>query len=86
MNNNWLKEKQNSALGKILFNNGYYDFHKELFYSKDEYGFNPDIVFMGKIHFDFEDFDTEYMNDIKHNKIYLFKQNSLCSTRIYIFL
>jgi hypothetical protein len=65
MNNNWLKEKQNSALGKILFNNGYYDFHKELFYSKDEYGFNPDIVFMGKIHFDFEDFDTEYMNDIK---------------------
>ena len=65
VNNNWLKEKQESSLGKILFNNGYYDFHKEFFFPKLEYGFDPNIVFMGKIQHDFEDFDTEYMNDIK---------------------
>ena len=65
VNNNWLKEKQESSLGKILFNNGYYDFHKEFFYPKEEYGFDPNIVFMGKIQHDFEDFDMEYINDIK---------------------
>jgi hypothetical protein len=65
VNNNWLAEKQNTSLGKILFKNGYYDFHKELFYDKATYGFNPDIVFMGQIHHDYESFDTDYMEDIK---------------------
>lgn len=67
-NNNWLKEAQYSSLGKILFNNGYYDFHTCMFYSKEEYGFNPSIVFMGKVHHDFvaptQD-DVEYMEDIR---------------------
>ena len=67
-NNNWMRESQYSSLGKILFNNGYYDFQKEKFYSKEEYGFNPEIVFFGKIHHDFEAFDDadmEYMEDVK---------------------
>ena len=28
MNNDWLKQSDSSSLGKILFENGYYDFHK----------------------------------------------------------
>jgi hypothetical protein len=68
-NNNWIREKQNSSLGKILFNNGYYDFHKRLFYDRETYGFNPEILFMGKIHHDFTQFtddELEYMEDIRH--------------------
>ena len=37
-NDNWMKQKQYSSLGKILFENGYYDFKEEKFYSKEEYG------------------------------------------------
>jgi phage/plasmid-associated DNA primase len=48
-NNNWLKEKQNSSLGYILFNNGYYDFKNNRFIDKSN-AFNGDIVFFGKIH------------------------------------
>lgn len=68
MNDNWIKQRQNSSLGKILFNNGYYDFKKELFYSKAEYGFNPEILFVGKIHQDFRGLDydeVKYMDTIK---------------------
>ena len=65
VNNNWLTEKQHSSLGKILFKNGYYDFHKELFYDKAVYPFKPDIVFFGRIHHNFGQFDTDYMEDIK---------------------
>jgi T5orf172 domain len=73
INNNWLNETQYSSLGKILFNNGYYDFHTRIFYSKEEYGFNPLIVFMGKIHHDFIPLtvdDLEYMEDIKQRLFY----------------
>jgi hypothetical protein len=72
-NNNWLKEAQYSSLGKILFLNGYYDFKVSKFYSKSEYGFNPDIVFMGRIHHNYEGYtteDLEYMDDIKTRLIY----------------
>jgi hypothetical protein len=64
-NNDWIKQSQNSSLGKILFKNGYYDFRKELFYSKEEYGFNPNIVFFGRIHIDFDQFDNAYIEDIR---------------------
>lgn len=67
-NDNWLSQNQNSSLGKILFSNGYYDFFAQKFYSKKEYGFNPDILFFEKINHDFEAFDDEdlvYMDDIK---------------------
>jgi hypothetical protein len=74
MNDDWLKQKQSSSLGKILFHNGYYDYKKCKFYSKEEFGFNPDILFMGRIHHSFEEFNSEdmdYMDDIKHRLFYL---------------
>jgi len=69
-NDNWLKQKQFSSLGKILFQNGYYDFKEQKFYDKIEYGFNPKILFMGHIYHDFEPFDVEYMESIKQRLFY----------------
>lgn len=68
INNDWLTQKQYSSLGKLLFENGYFDLKEQKFYDKATYGYNPDILFMGKIHHDFIEFndnDNEYMNDIK---------------------
>lgn len=65
---NWLKEKQYSSLGKLLFKNGYFDSKEGLFYAKDVYGFNPEIVFFAGIPHEFEEFsdeEMEYINDIK---------------------
>ena len=73
VDNNWMKTSQYSSLGKILFNNGYYDFHERMFYSKEKYGYNPKIVFTGKIHHNFEPFtdeDMEYMEDVKQRLFY----------------
>jgi hypothetical protein len=66
----WLDEKANSSLGYLLFNNGYLHLTEEgmLFYSKEERGFNPDIVFYGKIHKDFilpTEAVKKYAEDIK---------------------
>ena len=73
-NDDWLKQKECSSLGKLLFNNGYLDlkngFH---FYDKETDGFNPDILFMGKIDKNFEPFDEEqmeYLYDIKQRLFY----------------
>lgn len=49
INNNWLKQKNKSAIGKLLFNNGYYDGDTKKFYTE----FNPEIVFFSKIHQDY---------------------------------
>ena len=68
INNDWLKQKQYSSLGKLLFENGYFDFKEKKFYDKNSFGFNPDILFMGKIHHSFTNFDDDemnYMNDVK---------------------
>ena len=75
VNDDWLKQKECSSLGRLLFNNGYIDVSngKFMFYDKETYGFNPDIVFMGKIDKDFEpmnDEQLEYMNDIKQRLFY----------------
>lgn len=70
-NNNWLKEKEKSSLKKLLFKNGYLDGVEGKFYHKDVYGFNPDIVFFGRIHHDFEICDEDYMNDIRERLFYL---------------
>ena len=69
MNNDWLKQSDSSSLGKILFENGYYDFHKQNFYTE----FNPDYVFFGKIHHKFETFDADdelYMDSIVERLFY----------------
>ena len=68
MNDNWIKQRQNSSLGKILFNNGYYDFKEDLFYPKVDCGFNPEILFIGRIHHDLKALsakEIEYMETIK---------------------
>lgn len=73
VNDNWLNEMQYSSLGKILFNNGYYDFKKSQFFDKETYGFSPDIMFVGKINQDFEHFDAdelEYISSIKQRLFY----------------
>jgi len=57
-------------LGKILLDNGYYDFKAKNFYSKSEHGFNPDILFMGNIHHDFEPFNEDYIKSIKERLFY----------------
>jgi hypothetical protein len=68
MNNNWLKQSQYTSLKKLLFENGYFDFKTNKFYDKAIYGYNPDILFMGKIHHEFTplfDKDMDYMEDIR---------------------
>jgi hypothetical protein len=73
VNNDWLRQKAESSLGKILFKNGVYDFTEGKFYDKATYGFNPDVVFMGRIHNDFvipTDDTIAYMEDIKHRIFY----------------
>lgn len=65
-NDNWLKQQQYSSLGKLLFNNGYFDMKEGHFYTKEE--INPSIVFFGKIHHNFTEFDKEemsYMDDLE---------------------
>lgn len=73
-NDNWIKETQFTSLGKLLFNNGYYDFITEKFYKKDDEGFtNSEIVFTGKIYHDFEPFtddEMEYMDDVQQRLFY----------------
>jgi hypothetical protein len=69
-NENWLKQKQSSSLGKILFENGYYDFKAQKFYDKSIYGFNPEILFMGRIHHQFSDFNLTYIDSIKQRLFY----------------
>lgn len=61
INDSWLQQNFNSSLGKLLFNNGYYDSVEQKFYDK----FDPSIVFFHKIHLDFKEFDMEYMADIR---------------------
>jgi hypothetical protein len=69
INNDWLKQSQSSSLGKILFENGYYDFMERKFYDT----FNSKYVFFGKIHHKFQAFldeDLEYMESIKQRLFY----------------
>jgi hypothetical protein len=72
-NDNWLKEKQCSSLGELLFNNGLlFDAKEGKFYDKATYGFNSNIVFFGKIHQDFVQFTKEDMEYVKGIRTRLF--------------
>jgi len=65
----WLSDSYSSSLGKLLFNNGYFDMKTNKFH----YGFNKDIVFSGKINQDYKPFtikDEEYMESIKKRLFY----------------
>lgn len=55
----WLENVQDSSRGYLLFNNGIYDFEKGKFTE----GFNPDIVFFGKVPHDFPERNEE---EIEH--------------------
>ena len=57
INDAWMNQTQSSSLGKVLFNNGYYDFKTSKFYDK----FDPKIVFMNKIPHNFVAFSDEEM-------------------------
>jgi phage/plasmid-associated DNA primase len=73
VNNDWLKQQQSSSLGKLLFKNGYYDFKKGMFYSKEKYGYSPDILFVFCVPHNFEELDDDdvaYMNTIKTRIFY----------------
>lgn len=70
IDDNWLKRSSSSSLGKLLFNNGYFDLRENKFYNT----FNPEIVFSGKIYQDYNaNFITEeetYIESIKHRLFY----------------
>lgn len=73
INDDWLKQTQHTSLGKLLFKNGYIDLREYNFYSKEEHGFNPEIVFLGRIHHNFDVFDDNdlaYIEDIKERFFY----------------
>lgn len=61
LDDSWLNRNWNSSLGKLLFNNGYYDCKERKFVDK----FNPSIVFFSKIHLDFREFDDEGIQILK---------------------
>jgi hypothetical protein len=65
----WLFRSYSSSLGKLLFNNGYFDMKTNEFHS----GFNKDIVFSGKIPHDYKPFmidDEKYIESIKRRLFY----------------
>ena len=70
---NWLKEKQYSSLGKLLFKNGYFDAVEGRFYDKETHGFQPDIVFFACIPHDFEAFSDEDMGYMESVRTRLFE-------------
>ncbi len=74
IDNDWLNKIQYSSLGKILFNNGYYDFYNTCFNYKSENGFNnPEIYFAYKLNWDFTEYtdeELEYVSSIKQRLFY----------------
>lgn len=68
--NDWFESNINTGLYKLLFKNGYYDFKMKKFFSKAEFGFNPDIIFFDRINHNFEGFDLDYIEDIKQRLFY----------------
>lgn len=64
----WISENEHSSLGKILFNNGYYDMRLGIFYPKKDDGFdNYNILFFGSINYDYVNIDKDdaYMKYVK---------------------
>ena len=67
---NWVQQLFHSSLGKILFNNGYYDFRKSKFFKiGEEEGYDDTIKFTAKIPFDmnmdFTEDDVAYIASIR---------------------
>lgn len=49
IDNDWIKRTEKSSLGKLMFQNGYLDLRKKLFFDNATYSFDPEIVFTYKI-------------------------------------
>lgn len=65
-NDKWASSIFSSSLGKILFENGYYDFRKHKFFENDSSNFDHSIVFVEIIPFDFDvKPDDAYIKDVK---------------------
>jgi len=60
-NDKWIDQNRDTSLGKLLFNDGYYDAKKNEF--KKE--FDPSILFFGKIYLDYKGFDNKIIENIK---------------------
>jgi phage/plasmid-associated DNA primase len=64
----WERRTSNSSLGKLLFRNGMLDATTGLFYHRDQFPFNPDIVFFARLNMDYEPLsedDREYAQSIR---------------------
>lgn len=74
IDDNWLKNNEDTSLGKLLFNNGYCDMKEGKFYEKKEDRFdNYKILFFFKIDFDYlhpNEKDKKYINEIRETLFY----------------
>jgi hypothetical protein len=50
----WERRTSNSSLGKLLFRNGMLDATSGVFFPRDQYPFNPDIVFFARLDMEYE--------------------------------
>jgi len=76
VNDEWTNDMFKSSLGKILFKNGYYDFHKGKFFTFKNKDYDHSIIFIKHIDYDFIIPETvnkgddsfifaEYVTDVK---------------------
>lgn len=70
--NGWFNSSVKSSLGKILFNNGYYDFRTEIFYRFEDEGFNHNIVFFETIPYNFDALSSQELELVEEIKNKLF--------------
>lgn len=61
-NTNFISNNIDTSIGKLLFNNGYYDFEKNLFVN----GFDNKIVFLNKIYRNYELVSDDLINEVNH--------------------
>jgi len=62
----WIDKWNSSSVGKMLFNNGYYDFVEKTFITRDCEDFDETIIFNNITGYDFEMcIDTEYLAKIQ---------------------
>lgn len=66
----WYTTAKKSSLGKILFENGYYDFKEEKFYHNNDERFNKNIAFFKKINFNMEFTENETIKNIRQILFY----------------
>ena len=67
IDDDWLRQNEHSSMGKLLFPNGVLNLRTGVFYSKDKYPFDPEIVFTYRMPQDFiyDTIDDVYMEDIR---------------------